>query len=369
MRAKSYLTTATAILIVLLSTGTVMSVIAPNVPQSRGDGILQAAASGTAGRIARFINATDLGNSLIHQNGSNIGIGTIDPTARLDIRATNALHIRGATPYLSFRDTNVAAGRFNIQAYNGGARFVGEDWLSGANPGGFVRIDRAGRVGFGAANPERAIQIGPGVDPMFTIEPSDASPNAGYIRFGDGTGWQLHFGRSRQGSGGTLTTGTAGVIMSIKDNSPSGIGGTVILKHAVQVDSLYGSGASPTPVCRNSLNLLSLCGSSRRYKTDIKPFSGGLQLVNRLQPVSFVWKEDRHEDIGLIAEDVAEVEPRLTFKNGDGVIEGVNYSQLTTTLIDAIKEQQAQIEDLKAAVARLEERNRKLLPLGDSATP
>ena len=139
------------------------------------------------------------------------------------------------------------------------------------------------------------------------------------------------------------------------------MGGTVIFKGAVQVESLYASGASPTPLCRNSLNLLSICSSSRRYKTDIKPFSGGLQLINHLQPVSFIWKGDQHPDIGLIAEDVAEVDPRLTFKDQDGAVEGVNYSQLTTALINAVKEQEEQlerqqqlIEELQSAVARLE---------------
>jgi len=84
--------------------------------------------------------------------------------------------------------------------------------------------------------------------------------------------------------------------------------------------------------------------SSRRYKTDIKPFSSGLRLINRLQPVRFAWKTDQQPAIGLIAEDVAQVEPLLTFKNQDGEIEGVNYSQLTAVLINAVKEQQAQLQ-------------------------
>ena len=324
------------------------------------------ATSGTIGRIAKFVTATDLGNSLMFEKNNLIGIATSAPTSRLDIRAQNALQLWGVQPYLTFRDSNAGNIRHRIRSLSGGLSLQGEDFLNNSNPRGFVHVDRDGRVGFGTANPQRTIQIGPGVDPMFTIEPSDASPNAGYIRFGDGTGWQLHIGRSRQGSGGPLTTGTTGAIMTIKDNSASGIGGTVIFKGAVQVDSLYGSGASPTPVCRNSLNLLSFCSSSRRYKTDIKPFSGGLQLINRLQPVSFIWKADQQPDIGLIAEDVAKVDPRLTFKNDDGLVEGVNYSQLTTALIDAIKEQQgelqrqrAMIEQLQSALAHLEDVNRQ----------
>lgn len=204
------------------------------------------------------------------------------------------------------------------------------------------------------------LQIGPNTDAAFTIEPSDASPNAGYVASATARVGSYTLDAVARVEAGHSLPGTTGVIMTIKDNSVSGIGGTVIFHGGVQVD-LFGSGASPTPVCRNSLGLFSVCSSSRRYKTDIKPFSGGLQLINRLQPISFTWKEDQHPDIGLIAEDVADVEPRLTFNNQDGAVEGVNYSQLTTALINAVKEQQEQlkkqqrlIEELQAAVARLE---------------
>ena len=68
------------------------------------------------------------------------------------------------------------------------------------------------------------LQIGEGFGPAFTISPSDASPNAGFIRFGDSTGWKLHFGRAREVSAGPLNTGTTGVLMTIEDNGRIGIG-------------------------------------------------------------------------------------------------------------------------------------------------
>ena len=319
-----------------------------------------AATSGKVGRIAKFATGTRLGNSVLFESGGRIGLGTTSPRSGLDIRRQNALNLMGPQPFLTFRDTSATNAPYRIRSSNGGLTLSSQNALNGTNPYALVRIDKDGRAGFGTADPQRLLQIGPSLDAMFTIEQSDGSPNAGYIRFGDGTGWQLNIGRSRQGSGGPLTTGTTGVIMSIRDNSASGIGGTVVFKGSVQLDSLHASGASPTPLCRNSLNLLSECSSSRRYKTDIKAFTGGLQLIDRLEPVSFIWKADQHADIGLIAEDVAKVEPRLTFKNEEGLVEGVNYSQVTTALINAVKEQQEQLEEqrrliqeLQSAVARL----------------
>lgn len=350
MRTKSYLATATAILIVLLSTGTVMSLRAPIVPPQQTEGIVEVATSGTTGRIAKFVNATDLGNSVMYESAGQIGLGTLAPTSKLDIRATEALNIQGATPFLRFRDTNVAAGRFNIQAYNGGARFVGEDWLSGANQGAFVRIDKAGRVGFGAANPQRAIQIGPSFDAMFTIEPSDASPRAGTIRFGDRTGWQLRIGRSRESSGGPLNTGLTGSLFTFRDDGAFGPTGYPLLATGEE------------PLCRTLANFITRCkASSLRYKTNIKPYLGGLDVVDQLHPIAFTRIYSGKSEIGLAAEAVERVDPRLTYPNDEGRVEGIRYELLTTVLINAVKEQQSEIEALKTAVARLEELNRNLL--------
>jgi hypothetical protein len=56
---------------------------------------------------------------------------------------------------------------------------------------------------------------------------SDGTPNAGYIRFGDNTGWKLYFTRQReQGGGAPLDTGTMRALMTIQDNGNVGIGTT-----------------------------------------------------------------------------------------------------------------------------------------------
>ena len=124
--------------------------------------------------------------------------------------------------------------------------------------------------------------------------------------------------------------------------------------------SLLGTAGSGT-LCRNSLFQISGCSSSLRYKTNIAGFSSGLKLVGRLRPVTFDWKETKAHDLGLVAEEVAEVEPLLVTHNDKGEIEGVKYDRFSAVLINAIKEQQSQIESLqkenlemKARLAALE---------------
>jgi hypothetical protein len=82
----------------------------------------------------------------------------------------------------------------------------------------------AAKLGVGTTQPQRPLQIGEDVGGL-GIEPSDAKPNAGYVRFGDNSGWKLHFGRSREG-GGRPNSGTTGVLMTLQDNGYLGLGNT-----------------------------------------------------------------------------------------------------------------------------------------------
>lgn len=77
--------------------------------------------------------------------------------------------------------------------------------------------------------------IGNNSNASFMLAPSDASPNAGYIRFGDNTGWKLHFARSKENGSGTLNTGTTGTLMTIQDNGNVGIGTTTTVTEKLEV--------------------------------------------------------------------------------------------------------------------------------------
>ena len=98
--------------------------------------------------------------------------------------------------------------------------------------------------------------------------------------------------------------------------------------------------------------VVTTCSSSLRYKTALQPFTGGLDMILRLKPTTFNWKATGERDVGLIAEEVADVEPLFTFKNSKGEIEGVKYANLSVVFINAFKEQQAQIEAQKEQIQK-----------------
>ena len=56
------------------------------------------------------------------------------------------------------------------------------------------------------------------------------------------------------------------------------------------------------------------------------------------------------KDLGLGAEDVAAVDENLIIRNEKGEVEGVKYDRIGVVLINAVKEQQAQIETLQKTV-------------------
>jgi len=118
----------------------------------------------------------------------------------------------------------------------------------------------------------------------------------------------------------------------------------------IRVDSL-GSG-NTTSLCRNSANQISNCSSSLRYKTNVAALASSLNLINSLRPVTFDWKANKQHDVGLIAEEVSKIEPLLTFRNDKGEIEGVKYDRVTVVLLNAVKEQQAQIERQEHLITR-----------------
>jgi trimeric autotransporter adhesin len=126
---------------------------------------------------------------------------------------------------------------------------------------------------------------------------------------------------------------------------------TVIVSGKLQVDTLAAAGNQS--LCLNNSNRLAPCSSSLRYKSDLQPFTGGLSLLNRLQPVSFTWKDGGLRDVGFGAEDVHKIEPLLVTYNSTGQVEGLKYDRITVVLVNALKEQQQQIAAQQIQIAEL----------------
>lgn len=88
--------------------------------------------------------------------------------------------------------------------------------------------------------------------------------------------------------------------------------------------------------------------SDINLKENIHSIDDPLGKVMQINGVGFRWKDTKEDAIGVIAQDIEEVIPELV-KNNDH-IKTVNYNGLIGVLIEAIKEQQRQILELRTQI-------------------
>ena len=308
-------------------------------------------ASRTAGDVFDYPSAT----RLYIKGDGNVGIGTTSPTAKLQVTGTTLVSNGGietifgtaGTPGYRFMGTGVNTGMFAPAA---------NELAFSTNSAERMRINSAGNVGIGTKSPARPLEVNP------------TTANDNPIRFSRGGGETTY---------GELIAGADGIGIAVR-NASTGVGiqfytstGTSDSER-MRIDNIGNVGiAVQNPYYRLQLPNQANPGggglantwdeySSRKWKTNIEPIGQALEKVKKLQGVYFDWKENGKHDIGLIAEEVADVIPEVVGYGEDGKSpESLDYGRLVSLLIEAVKEQQAKIDTLEKALEKqksLEER-------------
>jgi trimeric autotransporter adhesin len=95
--------------------------------------------------------------------------------------------------------------------------------------------------------------------------------------------------------------------------------------------------------------LLGHASSSRRYKEEVKPIGNDSEAIYRLRPVSFRYKKEINPgqslEYGLIAEDVAEVNPNLAIRDGENRVESVRYNAVSAMLLNEFLKEHNTVQD------------------------
>ena len=95
--------------------------------------------------------------------------------------------------------------------------------------------------------------------------------------------------------------------------------------------------------------------SDKRHKNNIQTISNAVLKVKQLNGVTWEWNDDVSEvtkstpKTGLIAQEVQQVLPQVVIEREDGFL-ALDYSKMVGLLVEAIKEQQTQIDQLKAQI-------------------
>ena len=90
--------------------------------------------------------------------------------------------------------------------------------------------------------------------------------------------------------------------------------------------------------------------SDERIKKDIVKIENPLEKLKQISGYNFTYKETNKPSSGVIAQEVQKVMPQLVHTSADGDTLTVEYGNMVGLLIEAIKEQQAQIEELKEII-------------------
>ena len=107
--------------------------------------------------------------------------------------------------------------------------------------------------------------------------------------------------------------------------------------------------------------------SDERLKTNIVSMESKLDVVNRINPVYYEFKDQRTHpagrQIGFIAQEIQPLFPELV-KTGEGGFLSVDYAKMTVVLLQALKEQQQIIEqqqiDNESLQKQIDDINQKL---------
>jgi len=159
-----------------------------------------------------------------------------------------------------------------------------------------------------------------------------------------------------QNAGGSVTTASN---VTCIGTSGANVDNTTWISHVFGVTTQSGMTA---PVIVSNTGQLGTVSSSRRFKYNIRPMEKTSEAILGLKPVTFHYKSDETNtpQFGLIAEEVAAVNPDLVMPDENGNIYSVRYDQVNAMLLNEFLKEHRKVEKLEATVADLAEQLQKI---------
>ncbi len=238
-----------------------------------------------------------------------------------------------------------------------------------------LTIDTAGDVGVGTTDPGQKLTVVGNISAsglLFASASNAAGINYHTLLVDTASGQFYHTG-SYGGGGGEGTNvvanpgSTTTTLTSITIGSTNYTFGTGFwadhangVQLATSTDNV-GIGSSPSDTHRLSVNgngvfsgdVIAYYTSDKRLKDNIKPIEDPIGKIKQIGGYSFDWNDKQNTykgtDFGVIAQEIEQVLPSLVQTREDG-FKGVKYDKIVSLLIEAVKDQQKQIDELKKLI-------------------
>ena len=380
MKTSPSKTLATALIFLSLAAGEqkVQAVVPPpdggypNFTTAEGTNALQNLTTGAANTgigwyalfsagAANYNTGVGAGALALNTENSNTAVGT----AALILNITGFDNTAVGTAALSNNDDgfgNTATGSFALNGNTHGTRNT-------AN--GFQALQQNATGGFNTADGDLALfnnidgstntAVGSSALQSNTVGNDNTAVGVNALPANMSGGFNTALG---SGAGFNATMGDGNVYLGAGMQGVAGEANHTYIRN-INTTSVNGGGTDSVTVDLMT-GLVGHASSSRRYKDDIKPMDTASQSLFRLKPVSFRYQEiDQRQslDYGLIAEEVAEVDPNLASRDRNGQVENVRYSAINAMLLNeflkehhAFLEEQKKVRKLEAALAAVNER-------------
>jgi hypothetical protein len=277
--------------------------------------------TGSANRIAYWSSGSNLtfdSNLYWDNTNSRLGIGTTSPSAKVHLVEGNFV-----TRFL-----------------------VGQSTFTGYNSG--LTAGQKGNIIVGQANSTNNAYV-----INFIYQSSGSTSNSIGLGFFNNDDIVTISANKNVAIATTPTTGYTLTIGSIVGGT-----GTVLTKGSVKIETgALGVGVNASATAGRidaSNDIVPFSSSDLRLKENIKNIESPIEKVKKLNGIEFDWIEEFESahgytghDTGVIAQEVQDVLPTAVRTNASGYL-AVRYEKLIGLLIEAVKEQQIQIDDLKS---------------------
>jgi hypothetical protein len=343
----------------------------------------QIRANSSASGGASFLGFVDQGTNGNSETGTIVfEVDAGAPANALKVSSTGKVGLRTATPVLDLHITTSDTPAHRLEQTNAGG-FTAQTWdIAGNEANFFVRdvtggsrlpfrirpgaptssvdISASGNVGVGTASPAAKLDVTAGATTHLLLGALATSTNYNVVSLNGDVTDPGHLGLA--GGGGadkalyidTPTGGSLNFRINIASKMFMDSSGNVGIATTAPTATLSVNGTANKPG-GGSWDVF----SDERLKNIRSHFNSGLKAVMQLQPLRYEYKQNNPlgirsegEHIGFGAQAVQKIIPEAVTSNSQGYLM-INNDPILWTMLNAIKEQQKEIEQLKGEVRQL----------------